>query len=167
VPVCIAASAEAMPTLRKTVMSAEELPVVINEPKHITDGELLAWIIDGAIVISDLDSRDPVLTFRGREQKAELTEQGGRKRMFGTARMTWKIRDYQQKQANGRPRTRRIVRAKLVWLFDNRRLIRPGCTIDHDDDDRMNDAAWNLVELTDEAHSAKHAQQSANGFEEF
>lgn len=133
----------------------DDLPI-INEPKHISDEQLVAWILDGTIVITELDSPDPVLWFRGRRQSAELTEQGGKRRMFGTSRMTWKIRDCKLKQANGNIRTRRIVRSKLVWMFENKRCIRPGYKVHHDDDDRMNDAGWNLIELNDDVHSALH-----------
>jgi hypothetical protein len=130
---------------------------ILNEPKHISDDELLAWILDGTIVITELDSPDPVLSFRGRVQAAELTEQGGKARCFGTSRWTWKINDSQNKTADGKRRTRRIVRSKLVWMFDNKRCVRPGHKVHHDDDDRMNDSAENLIELHDDVHSALHS----------
>lgn len=122
--------------------------IVNTKPKHITDADLLALMDSGEIVISKLNTASPVLIHRGRIIQPELTEQRGRQRIVGNVRHTWKIR------RDGK--ARRIVRARLVWMYANRELIGDGFTIHHRDHDRHNDRIANLERMTYGQHAGHH-----------
>lgn len=117
-------------------------------PTLITDEILLGLIVSGDLVINDIESPDPVLVFKGNIIKAELTRQRGRGRIEGTERWTWRI-CHEGKR-------RRIVRAKLVWMFHHRAIVEHGCKVHHGRGGRLHDGIGNLTKMTDAEHNQFH-----------
>lgn len=115
----------------------------------ITDQMLLDLINAGTLVIKNIET-DPELWNKGRRIKAELTKQAGRNYdpKWSCERWTWRI-------CVGGER-RRIVRAKLVWIFHTKTLVPAGCNIHHGKNGRFDDSVGNLSCWTEEQHKAYH-----------
>lgn len=131
--------------------------------KTITDEELLDWILAGRITMTNSDSSDPVILQDGRERTPSI--------VFGSRGATaerWRVRFYRTRKRRSpkrgnRPVERTIVRSKIVWMIHNRSLVPEGHELDHDDENRLNDSALNIVALTHAQHSEKHY---GNGYED-
>lgn len=132
-----------------------------NQPKHITDDEILGWILDGSLVITNLDDPRPVLTFRERVIQPYLNQQGGRNYQNGASRWRWKLRNGAYKKKGKRiEKQRNIVCSKLVWMFVSRMTVPDGSRIHHLNEregaDSKCDAQWNLACMTYLEHQEYH-----------
>jgi hypothetical protein len=112
------------------------------------DDWLLQLILDGIIVITKLNTAHPQLWVAGRKVKAHLNPQGGRRRIRGCSRWRWKI------QHQGK--CRRIVRAKLVWMFVNKQVVPPDHVIHHGRKGPLNDSQSNLECVSYARHQEIH-----------
>lgn len=131
---------------------------MLAEPKYVSDQQLLDWILDGSIVITSLRSERPVLNFKGRTIKPQLVEQSGRYRVGEQcARWSWQFSNgstiVRKKVVRVR---RRVVCAKLVWMFANKTLIPESSQIHHGKKGRLYDGIGNLECLTNDEHSLLH-----------
>jgi hypothetical protein len=122
-------------------------------PKHISDADLLSFILDGSIIMRDLHTSDPSLLFRGRHIKPQLTRQSGRYRITEQCgRYTFQF------SFGSKPRrTRKVVRSKLVWMYVNRRVVPPDHAVHHGPRGRLDDSIQNLELLHDNEHAAIHS----------
>jgi hypothetical protein len=126
-----------------------------NQPKHISDAELLQLIELGELVMTELGSPGPRLFHRGREVKAQLVRQGGRRYIDGgSSRYRFQIE--RGRHEDGHRIIRRIMRAKMVWLFVHRQLVPADCLLDHENEDKLDDSKDNIIAMTHEKHSEKH-----------
>ena len=123
-------------------------PNVMLKPKHISDQQILDWILSGAIRMTHLDTSNPQLIFHGRHVRAELVEQSGKRRLSGTKRYSF---SFQYKGMR-----RRIVRAKLVWMVVHKSLVPGDCLVHHEDKNCLNDHPDNLHATDYETHMEIH-----------
>jgi hypothetical protein len=121
------------------------MPTLAKKPV-ITDAMINQFMTDGLMEVVD-GLTSPRLFFRGREIKAELHEQGGRFRIFGSDRYRYEIR--------WRGKRRKIMRSKLVWIwyFGG---IPDSCAVHHHDAGRYEDGLYNIEAWDDEKHSEFH-----------
>lgn len=77
--------------------------------KHITDRQLLKWIESGEIVITKLDTRRPVLHFRGREHTPTIVESRGQNHHGGSPRHRWEL-------MSGYTRTGKLTRKQVLYI---------------------------------------------------
>lgn len=120
----------------------------------IPDEELLRLILDGEIRIVARMSRNPIIKHRGRHLTARLTAGRSHNQRYAVEICRPKPADSKRKRLK-----RTIARAKLVWMIVNKQLVPEGCHVDHDDGDRLNDSAKNLVARTYADHGAKHGYE--------
>lgn len=110
---------------------------------RINDDELLVLIIRGELQLENADSRDPIIMHRGRRLAAYLIP--------GKNNTRWRVQIC-------RPinRQRSVMRAKMVWMIWNRRIVPRGHQVHHQDLDRHNDHPLNLGLETNDDHKAIH-----------
>ena len=118
------------------------------KPKHISDQQILEWIICGLLVIEDIWSRQPRCIFRGRELKPTIQYSNGRHKLPNNPRHRWEL-SFQRKK-------RSIVCNKLIWMFMYLETPQEHEDIHHFDEDRFNNAWFNLIRMTEDAHIDLH-----------
>lgn len=124
-------------------------------PKHITDQQILDWIITGLLVIEDIWSRQPRCIFRGREQKPTIQLSSGRSRLPTNPRYRWELSFNSKKRS--------IVCNKLIWMYMYLEVPQDHEDIHHLDEDRFNNAWINLIRMTEDDHNAIHYRTPALG----
>lgn len=115
----------------------------------ISDDELLELIESGKIRVANPYTPSPELFTNGRRRIAELVRQRGRMRIADSvARYAWRIHAFGKR--------RRIVRAKLVYMYVYRVIVPADWQIHHKDGNRLNDAIDNLEAIHVSDHKAIH-----------
>lgn len=120
--------------------------------KTIPDEEILDLINCGRIVIKYLNRKNPVI-FKDGKKLSPYIVWGSR--CSDCDRWAIKI-GLPKKPRQKRPRRRSIVRSRLVWMYVHRRIISLGEEIHHDDEDRLNDQAKNLINWAEDRHRSYH-----------
>lgn len=120
--------------------------------KTITDEEILAFILSGEITAKYINRRDPIIYKNEKPYTAGLVY-GSRDGNCPRYRICLEI------PRVGRQRKRRkrsIVRSKIVWMIKHRKLVPEGHELHHKNEDRLHDAASNIVDWTEEQHRNYH-----------
>lgn len=121
--------------------------------KTITDEEILDLILSGRLFALNLDHPNPIICKDGRSLTASLVNSG---RCSNLPRYRVEICLPKKSKRHRKPRKRTIVRSKLIWMIVNKRVLPIGHQVHHVDEDRLNDAGKNLVDLSDYDHNQYH-----------
>lgn len=122
--------------------------------KTITDEEILDLILAGRIVIINLDHPNPIISKDGKILSPYIVK-GSR---CGDCER-WAVHICLPRKKGSRrkkSRQRSIVRSKIVWMFEEKRVVPFAHELHHKDEDRLNDRASNIIDWTEKKHREYH-----------